>query len=91
LLVPVTVTTKFPARLPLQDNADDPEVAEELRTTLAGVTEQEGPGAGFTLVDSPTVPTKPLILVTATVEVPGVPAGVVTDAGPTDREKSCTV
>jgi len=52
---------------------------------------QEGPGAGLTLVDSPTVPMKPLTLVTTTAEVPGVLTGVVTDAGPTDRLKSCTV
>jgi hypothetical protein len=75
----------------LHDNAEVPETVEELNTMLAGVTEHEGPGAGLTLAESATVPTNPLALVTATVEVPGVPAGIVTDAGPTDSVKSCTV
>jgi hypothetical protein len=75
----------------LHDNAEAPETVEELNTMLAGVIEHEGPGAGLTLAESPTVPTNPLALVNATVDVPGMPAGVVTDAGPTDRVKSCTV
>ena len=58
---------------------------------LAGVIEHEGPAVGLTVAESATVPTNPLTLVTATVEVPGVPAGMVIDAGPTDRVKSCTV
>jgi hypothetical protein len=75
----------------LHDNADVPETVEELRTMLAGVTEHEGPRAGLTLAESPTVPTNPLTVVTETVEAPGAPAGTVTDAGPTDRVKSWTV
>jgi hypothetical protein len=75
----------------LHDNAEVPETVEELNTMLAGVTEHERPGAGLTVAESATVPTNPLALVTATVEVPEVPPGMVTDAGPTDSVKSCTV
>jgi len=77
--------------LPLQDNTDVPEAVEELRTTPAGVVAQVGPGVGLTLVDRATVPVKPLTPVTTRVEDPGAPDGIVTDAGPTDRVKSCTV
>lgn len=72
-LVPVTVTTKVPPALPVQDNVDVAEVVVVDKATLVGEKVQVSPVTGETASDNVTVPVKPLTPETVIVEVPGVP------------------
>ncbi len=62
-----------------------------LNATLDGESVQVRPTLGEMPVVNVTVPVKPRILVTNTVEIPDAPAFTMTLAGLTVTEKSCTV
>jgi len=64
--------------------ADDPDV----RVTLVGVHEAVRPTDGVTVLDTVSVPTKPLRLVTVAVDVPVEPTGNVMVDGLTVTMKS---
>ena len=66
----VIVTVKVPTE-PLHANVEVPVV---LTVTVAGLSEQSNPLAGESVVDSATLPEKPLRLVTVSREVPTLPA-----------------
>lgn len=85
--MPVTVTAYAPV-LPEHDSVEVPEVPS---VTLEGVNVQVSPVAGETVSVRVTDPVKPWRDVTVMVEVPEVPAGIVTLVGLAETVKSWIV
>jgi len=84
-LVPVTVTVYLPV-VPLHERVEVPEPV-----TLVGVRVQVRPVDGATPAVRLMMPLKPCNAVTVIVEVPETPARTVTEVGPAEMVKSCTV
>jgi len=84
-LVPVTVTVSLPVD-PLHESVEVPEPV-----TLVGVRVQVRPVDGATPAVRLMTSLKPCNAVTVIVEVPETPARTVTEVGPAEMLKSCTV
>jgi hypothetical protein len=77
-LVPVIVTTYIPGEMPAQESLAVPEVP---RIMLVGKSAQLIPAEGDVVAERLTVPVKPKIDVTVTVEFPAVPTNALTVVG----------
>ena len=80
-LTPVTVTVKLPVVDPVHDRVEVPEVTVPLRVILVGLRVHVRPVEGDTVSDNATVPMKPFVAETVTVEVAGEPTATLTLAG----------
>jgi hypothetical protein len=76
--------------VPAEPVHESPEVPDEPRVTLVGLTSHVNPVSGETVDDRVTVPVNALIEVSAIVDVPAVPALTITLVGLAATEKSGT-
>ncbi len=78
---PVTVTVKVPDAVPVHDSVLVPDVVVVLSAMLVGLRLHEFPVEGDATAARATVPVNPFWPLTVMVDIPAVPAAVVTVVG----------